>query len=91
MWQFWDYYPGTKAVLMSLHFETMKVNDVIYARVQGNQHTDALGKAHTWQSSGWFSHDGYPGAPKKIIGWNGVKIERLLAPGSNYVLLGRKN
>lgn len=90
-WAFWDYYPGTTAQRFNLLFEKIEVNGVVYCRMSGIAPTNALGKPNGIADSGWFSYDSYPGTPRKLVGWNGVKIERKIAPGSGYVLLGRKS
>ena len=90
-WAFWDYYPGTTAQRFNLLFEKIEANGVVYCRMSGIAPTNALGKPNGIADSGWFSYDSYPGTPRKLVGWNGVKISRLIAPGSNYVLLGRKS
>ena len=89
-WAFWDYYPGTTAQRFNLLFEKIEANGVVYCRMSGIAPTNAVGKPNGIANSGWFSYDSYP-TPRKLVGWNGVKIERKIAPGSNYVLLGRKS
>lgn len=90
MMSFWDYYPGTNACRISMYFEQMVISEEVYVRMHGLYGHNAKGKPNNHQDSGWYSYDTYP-TPRPLVRWAGIKINRLIAPGSGYTLLGRKS
>lgn len=85
---FWDYYPGSSACRIAMYFEQMDISGEVYVRMHGVYGTNAKGKPNNHQDSGWYSYDNYP-PPRPLVRWAGIKIKRLIAPGSGYTLLGR--
>jgi hypothetical protein len=85
-WGFWDYYPGEKAQKLSMYFESIDCNGDTYLRMSVVDATNVFGKPGTYKDSGWCMADD---AGRKLKAWTGVRIHRLLAPKSRYVLYGR--